>query len=40
LKGLLITEYNYLTVYPYDKWSENVVPELKVKFKNEIPLEK
>lgn len=26
VKGLMITEYNFLQVYPYIKWSESHIP--------------
>jgi len=28
-RGLLISEYNWLEVYPYEKWSDTVLPPLK-----------
>jgi hypothetical protein len=29
-RGLAIRERNYLDVYPYDQWSENSIPDLRM----------
>ena len=29
-QGLIITERNYLEVYPYDRWSDKEIPEYSV----------